>query len=138
MSNFADKFVKNKTVGFWLGFGAALALLLTDIIFIAVDVKDRTFSAVTFALILVGAAVEIAYFFLDFKYLDFMPLVSCVCFGVALGAHWNLGLETLSDVWNGVNFVGGNAQAALGFGIVFVIGTVVAIVSCFMKQRKEN
>lgn len=138
MRDFIEKFVKNKTVGFWLGLGASLALLITDIIFVAVDVKDRTFSFVTFALILVGAAVETAYFFFDFKFLDFMPLVSCLCFGVAVGMHWNLGLATLSDVWNGVNFVGGDPKAALGFGIVFAICTIAMIVSCFMKQRKQQ
>ncbi|MCX4313585.1 MAG: hypothetical protein OSJ83_06995 [Clostridia bacterium] len=136
MNKFIEKYVKNKTVGFWLGFGASLALLITDIIFIAVDFSDRTFSAVTFALILVGAAAEIAYFFLDFGFLDFIPLVACLCFGVALGMHLNLGLATLSDVWNGVNFIGGDPKAAIGFGIVFILGTIVTAISCFMRQRK--
>lgn len=137
MNNFVQKYVKNKTVGFWLGLGAAVALLLTDILFIALDFGDNTFSIVTFALILVGAAIEIAYFFLDFKFLDFLPLAACLCFGVAIGQHWQLGLETLSDVWNGVNFIGGNYRMAVGFGIVFVLGTITAIVSCFLGQRKE-
>lgn len=138
MNSFMEKYVKNKTVGFWLGLGAACAMLVADILLIALDYGDITFSAITFSLIIVGAAIEIAYCFLDYKFLDFMPLLACACFGIALGAHWYLGLESLSDLWNGVNFIGGNQQAALGFGIVFAIGTVASIVSCFMNQKKNK
>lgn len=138
LSKLYEKFVKDRTVGYWLALGAAIALLITDIIFIATDFGDRTFSLVTFLLILAGVAIEIVYVVLDMKVLDFLPVLSCVCYGVALGQHWNLGLATLSDVWNGVVFVGGNSTAALAFGIVFAVCTVAAIVSCFLKQKKEN
>ena len=137
MSKLYDRFVKGRTVGYWLALAAAVVFLVADIIFIATDSKDRTFSLLTFLFILVGVVLEIAYVVLDKRFLDFLPILSCACYGVALGKHWFLGLETLSDVWNGVVFVGGNAKAALIFGIIFAVCTLVAIVSCFMKQKKN-
>ena len=106
------------------------------IIFVAVDAGDRTFSYVTFALILVGAAIEIVSVFFDYKFLDFLPVVSCACYGVAFGMHLYLGLSTLSDRWNGVNFVGGNGDAVITFAILFGIGLVAALAAGFMKRRR--
>lgn len=131
------KFVKDRTVGYWLAVAAAAVLFIADIIFIATDVGDRTFSVVTFVFVLLGVASEIVYIVLDKKILDFLPVLSCAFYGVSVGMHWNLGLGTLSDVWNGVTFVGGDPTAALSFGIIFTICTVAAVISCFMKQKKE-
>ncbi len=136
MNKLYEKFVKDRTVGYWLAMGAALAFLIADIIFIAIDFGDVTFSLVTFLFILLGIIVEVAYVVLDRKILDFLPVVSCACYGVAIGKHWKLGLESLSDLWNGVHFIGGNYYVALGFGIVFTLATAAAIASCFMKQKK--
>lgn len=132
-----SKFFKQKTFGFWLAFVAAAVFLISDIIFLATDIGDRTFSFVTFIFILLGIAAQIAYAFIDHKLADPLPLLSCVFYGVAIGQHWKLGLGTLSDVWNGVVFVGGNAVAALTFGIIFTVCTVAAVAACFMKQKKN-
>lgn len=133
-----ETFVKDRTVGYWLAVASAAAFLIADVAFIATDMGDRTFSLVTFFFILGGVAVEFAYAALGKKGPDFLPVVSCALYGVALGMHWNLGLATLSDVWNGVKFVGGNATAALAFGIVFAVCTAAATVSCFMDQKKNR
>lgn len=131
-----ERFVSGRTIGFYLALGAAVLFLISDIIFVAVDAGDRTFSYVTFALILVGAAIEIVSVFFDYKFLDFLPVVSCACYGIAFGMHLYLGLPTLSDRWNGVNFVGGNGDAVITFAILFGIGLVAALVACFMKRRR--
>lgn len=132
-----ERFVSGRTIGFYLALGAAVLFLISDIIFVAVDAGDRTFSYVTFALILVGAAIEIVSVFFDYKFLDFLPVVSCACYGVAFGMHLYLGLPTLSDRWNGVNFVGGNGDAVITFAILFGIGLVAALAACFMKRRRS-
>lgn len=132
-----ERFVSGRTAGFYIALGAAVLFIVSDIIFIAVDAGDRTFSYVTFALILAGAAIEIASAFFDYVFLDFLPVVSCICYGVAFGMHLYLGLPTLSDVWNGVNFVGGNAQAVITFAVLFGTGLLAALVACFMKRRRS-
>jgi len=129
------RFFKNRTVGFWIGLAAAFLMLIADIIFIITDYSDRTFSMVTFILILIGVAGEVLIIVKDFK---FAPLLPSICFGVAMSIHLYLGLPTLSDVMNGVNFIGGDPNAVIVFGAIFLIGTFFAIVSCFMKQSKVN
>ena len=129
------RFFKNRTVGFWIGLAAAFLMLIADIIFIITDYSDRTFSMVTFILILIGVAGEGLIIVKDFK---FAPLLPSICFGVAMSIHLYLGLPTLSDVMNGVNFIGGDPNAVIVFGAIFLIGTFFAIVSCFMKQSKVN
>jgi len=129
------RFFKNRTVGFWIGLAAAFLMLIADIIFIITDYSDRTFSMVTFILILIGVAGEVLIIVKDFK---FAPLLPSICFGVAMSIHLYLGLPTLSDVMNGVNFIGGDPNAVIVFGAIFLIGTFFAIASCFMKQSKVN
>ncbi|SCP98435.1 hypothetical protein [Anaerobium acetethylicum] len=127
------EFLKNRTIGFWIGFAASCLMLIADIIFYITDSADRTFSFVTFMFIMAGVACELLVIVKDFR---FAPVLPPVCFGVALSMHLYLGLPTLSDVANGVNFVGGNPTAVVVFGACFFVGTIAAIVSSFMEQSK--
>jgi hypothetical protein len=126
---------KDRTPGFWIGFMAACFMLIADIAFIIFDYGDRTFSFVTFGLIIAGVAAELLVVAKSYYW---APLLSSVCFGVALSMHLYLGFPTLSDVVNGVNFIGGNPQAVIIFGVAFLIGTVASLVSCFMNQSKSE
>lgn len=137
MKEFLEKRFKGRGIGFYVGVAAAALMLIFDIIYIAADFGDRTFSVLAFVLILLGVAVEAAYVLLDIKLFDFLPFVSCALFGVAFGHISMLGLETLSDVWNGVNFIGGNPSMAITFIVLFAIGTVCAVVAAFMRENKQ-
>lgn len=137
MKEFLVKRFKGRGIGFYIGLASAVLMLVFSIVYIAVDSSDRTFSILTFALALVGAVIWIAYTLLDFKFLDFLPILSCACYGVAFAQHLRLGLETLSDVWNGVNFVGGNPTMAITFIVLFGIGMITALVAAFMKEDKS-
>lgn len=132
-----NRFVSGKTAGFYLSVAAALIMLISDIAYIASDFGDRTFSFITFAFVLAGVALEFAVVFADLRFGDVMSLLSCICYGTALGMHIYLGLPTLSDIWNGVNFVGGNADAVIAFSVTFGIGTVAAVAANFMKRSKQ-
>lgn len=126
---------KDRTIGFWIGFMAACFMLVADVAFIIYDYGDRTFSFITFSLIVLGVLGE---GLVVLKNYSFAPLIPSICFGVALSMHFYLGFPTLSDVVNGVNFIGGNPQAVLIFGIAFVLGTIATLISCFMKQTKSE
>lgn len=125
----------NRTIGFWLGFGASLLMLVGDVAFIIMDGTDRTFSYITFGLILAGVLCQVLIVFFDLKV---MPLLCAVCFGAALSYHLFVGLPTISDVVNGVNFIGGNPTAVVVFGGVFAVGTLLALCASFMNQRKPD
>ncbi len=137
MKEFLKKRFVGRGIGFYIGFAAAVLMLVFDIVYIAADHGDRTCSILSFVMILLGSAVYIAYALLDIEFLDFLPIVTCALFGVAFGHHLTVGLETLSDVWNGVNFVGGNATMATAFIIMFGIGAVAALVSAFMRENRK-
>jgi len=126
---------KDRTLGFWIGFLAASLMLVANIVFIIVNHGDRTFSFITFGLIIVGVLGELLVLLKNYF---FAPILPAVSFGVALSMHFYLGFPTLSDVVNGVNFIGGNPQAVIVFGIAFAIGTIAALISSFMKQSRSE
>lgn len=124
---------RDRTLGFWFGLVAAVLMLVGDVAFLLTDRADRTFSFLTFGLILLGVVWEVLILFVDWRIL---PLGCAVCYGAALSYHLFVGLPTLSDVVNGVNFIGGNPMAVVVFGAVFAVGTILALCACFMEQRK--
>ncbi|NOU82725.1 hypothetical protein GC101_28075 [Paenibacillus sp. LMG 31459] len=126
---------KDRTLGFWIGFLASCLMLAANIAFIIFDYGDRTFSFITFGLILAGVAGELLVWIKSYY---IAPLLPAVCYGVALSWHLYLGFPTLSDVVNGVNFIGGNPQAVIIFGIAFALGTAGAMISSFMKQSRSE
>lgn len=134
MKKFLEKRFKNRGAGFYLGFATSVLMLIFSIVYIAADSADRTFSVTVFVLVLLGALIGMAYALIDVKLLDFLPVVSCVFYGVAFGQHLFLGLETLSDVWNDVNFIGGSPALAITFIVLFAVGTVASLVAAFLKE----
>ena len=120
MKEFLEKRFKNRGAGFYLGFATSVLMLIFSIVYIA--------------LVLLGALIGMAYALIDVKLLDFLPVVSCVFYGVAFGQHLFLGLETLSDVWNDVNFIGGSPALAITFIVLFAVGTVASLVAAFLKE----
>lgn len=128
---------KGKKSGFYIALSSAVLILVFDILYIALDYGDKTFSVLTFALMLCGSIITIVYCFIGRGMLDFMPVVSCILYGFGFGQHLILALESLSDVWNQVNFVGGNAQMGAVFTALFFVPVAAAVVAAFMNEDKN-
>ena len=126
---------KNRTIGFYIGLAAAAIAFVGAVLYVATDAADRTFSAAGFALMLVGAAAEIVVIFSDIKV---APLVSALLYIVGFALTVNAALPSISDVWNGVHFIGGNATLGIIFSVTFFISAAAGIVACFMKERAEK
>ena len=126
---------KNRTIGFYIGLAAAAIAFVGAVLYVATDASDRTFSAAGFALMLVGAAVEIVVIFSDIKV---APLVSALLYIVGFALTVNAALPSISDVWNGVHFIGGNATLGIIFSVTFFISAAAGIVACFMNERAEK
>lgn len=127
------KNVEKKTKKFPLGMLTAIFMLVADMLYIALDSSDRTFSMLAFGLILAGVLVQFLSGVLPKKIAFAMPIVSVACYGVGFAQCLSLGLETLSDVWNQVTFVGGNATMAVLFIALFFVGTFTSIVASFTQ-----
>jgi len=125
----------NRTLGFWLGFLAAALMLVAGVTFWIVNSTDKTFSYVTLIAILVGVAAEVAHIITG---VGALRIVTASSFGVALGYHLLIGLPSVSDKLNGVHFVGGDASMVIVFGIVFAVGTVIAVVSSYLPDSKSS
>lgn len=123
-----------RTVGFYLGFIACLAALAGAVGLVATDMGDRTFSWITIALMGGGIVFGCINGVTD---LAIAPLLSTLCIGCGFCWHLYIGLPTLSDIWNGVNYIGGNAQAVMVYGGSFAAAMLLSIISCFMAQRKN-
>lgn len=111
-----------------------ILMIAASILFIIIDRNDRTFSWITCILVLIGCIPALIQ--LKFR-LYVLPFISAVCFGGALSYHLYLGLPTLSDIINGVNFIGGNPNAVIIFGIIFLIGTIGSVIRCFIFPKNE-
>lgn len=123
---------KNRTIGFYIGLAAAVVALVGAVLYIATDASDRTFSAAAFALMLVGAAAEVLVILSNLR---FAPLVCAISYIVGFALTVNAALPSISDVWNGVHFIGGNATLGIVFSVTFFISAVAGIVACFMPER---
>lgn len=139
MTNALKKYMvspfKNRTVGYWIGLGAAGLAVLSSILMLIIDFGDRTCSIGAFVTMLVGGICFVSVMFFDFK---FLPLIPSLLFILGFYLELDAALPSLSDMWNGVTFIGGNGIMGLIFSVLFAISAIASIVSCFMKQTKEE
>ena len=128
-----SKNLNGKTAGFWLNIIACCLAIIGALGLILTDRGDITFSWITVALMTGGIAFGALNWLTE---LSIAPLLSAICIGCGFSWHLFKGLPTLSDIWNGVNFIGGNANAVIVWGIFFFLATILAVISSFMHQRK--
>ena len=137
---------KNKALGFYMGLAAAAIAVIGSVLYLALDVSDRTFTWLSFCLMLAGGLVWIACFIvlpilkLDEKlpWVEILaPLVCTLLYVMGFAFTLNAALPSLSDVWNNVNFIGGNAAMGVAFSAVFLVAAVAGIVECFLAHSKK-
>ncbi len=122
--------IKQSSIGFRVGLFGAMAGAIAAIAYIATDIGDRTFSWLVVALVFVGAALFVGNLFIKFPLL---PLLASFCFSAATAYSVYLMLPTLSDIWNNVNFIGGNPVQAVVFTSLFFLCDVTTMIACFTK-----
>lgn len=128
--------LKQKSIPQLVAYAALILGLVVDIIFLAVDLGDFTFTLGCFICLLLGSIVGLIDFFFELR--GTFLWLACLLYITGLGFHIYAGLQSVSDLWNGVNFIGGNQTAAIAFGIVFLLITLVlAVVNFFGKKRAE-
>lgn len=114
---------------------AAALALVGSILYLILDNGDRTFSWLGFGLALGGAALTLLPLFLDPAVLPILPAAAyAAAFGIVLRAA----LPSLSDVWNKVNFIGGNAVLGMIFSGVYLASAIVACIACFTGTAAES
>lgn len=114
---------------------AAALALVGSVLYLILDNGDRTFSWLGFGLALGGVALTALPLFLDPAVLPILPAAAyAAAFGIVLRAA----LPSLSDVWNGVNFIGGNAALGMIFSGVYLAAAILACIACFTGTAAES
>lgn len=127
---------RDRTPAFWVALAASAAMLVADIAYLALDGGDTvTFSWFNFCMILAGALCFAVPTVFDFPSAAVLT-VGLASFGTA--SLLAMSLESLSDIWNGVNFVGGNAVMSAVFAGIFLACVLTVAVTCFFPQTKTE
>ena len=129
------KFLKSKTVWDYICLAAALLALVMLIYYCIQSNADGCFELSVPLLLGFGIVLEVAYFIIR---LDFLPMVAALLFGVTFGAMLYYALPTFSDIWNNVNFIGGNADAYFAYLGILLATFIIAVVPCFLIKVKDK
>lgn len=108
---------------------AGVLALVGSILYISLDGADRTFHLVGFLIALAGAVCTALPLLTRLK---FAPILPTACYCVSFGFVLRVAIPSLSDVWNHVNFIGGNAALGMTFAGVYLVCAVLGCVSCFL------
>lgn len=103
--------------------------IITSIVFLIVNGEDRTFLWSTFFFVVVGSVIGLCDIFIHLR--GMLIFTSTLAYVTAVGFHLYAALPSLSDLWNNVNFIGGNQNAAIVFGSIYIILTVILIIINF-------
>ena len=126
--------LEGRNIGFYLLLAAALAALAGAILYMVLDGEDRTFALPAFILALAGAVSTALAVFTRLK---FAPLLPTALYAASAALVLRVALPSLSDVWNKVNFIGGNAALGMTFAGVFLLCALLGVAVCFMGTEKR-
>lgn len=124
-----------RNAGFWLSLAAAVSALLVTAVYFAVDLGDRTFSIPGAILALAGVAGTALVVFTRWK---LTPLLPAALYSAAFALVFRVALPSLSDVWNKVNFIGGNAAVGMAAAAAYLACALMAVVVCFLGTEKQG
>ncbi len=124
----------NRMPGVYVSLAAAVVSLAGAALYIALDGSDRTFTMLGFVLALLGA---VSTGLVVLTRLKLAPIVPAVLYAASFGTVLRVAVPSLSDVWNKVNFIGGNAVAGCTFAGVFLLCAVLGCVSCFLGTGED-
>ena len=114
---------------------AALIAVIGAGLYVLLDGTDKTFTWLGFGLALLGAFSTV----ISFTQFQLAPFAPAVLYAAAFGFVLRVAIPSLSNVWNKVNFVGGNAVMGITFSCVYLVCALLAVWACFVgTDRKKN
>ena len=127
-------FLKKKGIWDYISLASILPAIAMLIYYCMQSTADGCFEVSIVLLLAAGIVLELVYFFIKF---DVLPMAASVAFGVALGLMLYYALPTFSDIWNNVNFIGGNAEAYFIYLGILAVTFIVAVVPCFLIGKEK-
>lgn len=132
--------LSNKTIAYWLGCAAAVIALVGLIIFAVYKSRAGEGTGWIFALIIIGILAQVALFFYDGKYGDFIAILPPVLYVLSLALGLSGGVGNIADAVSDIIMFGIPELAPLNYAIAAILGaaTIVAVVLCFMTREKQS
>ena len=112
---------------------AALIAVIGSVLYVLLDGTDKTFTWIGFGLALLGAFGTV----ISFTQFQLAPFAPAVLYAAALGFVLRVAIPSLSDVWNKVNFIGGNAVMGITFSCVYLVCALLAVWACFVGTDRK-
>lgn len=112
---------------------AGAAALIGSVLYVVLDGSDRTFSLVGFIIGLAGAASTALALLTDIR---FAPFVPAALYSAACALVLRVAVPSLSDVWNKVNFIGGNAALGMTFAGIYLLAAILGCAACFLGTHE--
>lgn len=132
--------LKNKTIAYWIGCAAALVALVGLIVFCVYKSRAGEGTGWIFALLIIGILAQVALFFYDGKFGDFIAVVPPVLYVLSLALGLSGGVGNIADAVSNIVMFGLPELAPLNYAIAVILGiaTVAAIVPCFMSRERAE
>lgn len=111
---------------------AAIIAIAGSTAYYLLDGNDKTFTWLGVALALAGAVSTV----LCYSRFRLAPFVSVALYAASFGLVLRVAVPSLSDVWNKVNFIGGNAAMGMTFSCVYLFCAILAVCACFTGTDK--
>lgn len=118
----------------WLLMAAAILAVVGSVCYILLDRKDITFSWYAVGFALLGAVSTVATCHCG---KDFLLLITSGLYGVAFGFALRVAIPSLSDIWNHVNFIGGNALMGSVFSGIYLLCALLGVIACFGAKEQK-
>lgn len=113
---------------------AACVAILGSLLYYLLDGSDKTFSWIGLVFALAGAVSSLAAF-TSFPLAAYFPTA---LYAASFGFVLRVAIPSLSDVWNKVNFIGGNALLGMIFTGVYLVCTILSICACFIGTTSQK
>lgn len=138
-----DVLLRKRTLGGYLSLGCSLYFLLLSVLYISIkggSMKINNDSPLLpFLMMLIGSLITLSTLFYHSKKADrLLPLLSAVCYGVALGRQLELVAYPIADKVTKVNWFGGSFAVYFTFFVLIFLGTLTSIVALFFPQTEEE
>ena len=127
--------LQHRTKAFIIELIAAIILLGGLIYYLIQSNIDACFNVFYFLFVLLSIIAVVIHLFIRF---EFLTVITAAMSGGACGFIVYDMLPTLSDVWNGVNFIGGNLEAYIAYTAITLIASIMLIVASFLGTEMKK
>ena len=127
--------MKKRTVAAYLSFLPAL-LAIAAVIYgeSTLGFNDGTFALPIVIALASGVALTVVTFLAGW---DFLPILTTAAYALGFGLTVSKAAPTLSDYFNGVNFMGGNLENCVVYIILTGLALVISMVLLFLPERRQ-